>query len=655
MPKISQETIDEIRNKADIVDIIKEYIPLIQKGKNYFGVCPFHQDHSPSMSVSKERQLFKCFSCGAGGNVFKFVSDYENISYIEAVSKVGSKVGINLNIEKTSKVNEKYKSLYEIMDLTNLFFENNIQTDNGSEARNYLHQRGLSDNDIKEFNLGLSLNDNNLAKFLEKKKMSLEQALSLGLVNQKNLEYTDVFKNRLLFPIHDLEGHVVGFTGRIYKDNNGPKYLNSRETPLFRKGQILFNYHRAKKYIQLQKEVILVEGNMDAIRMYINDFKNTLALMGTSLTEEQVRILKNLRSKVILMLDNDEAGLTATYAVGEELIKSGIEVFVIRLSGKKDPDEYILSFGAEAMKENIERPLSFLEFKLNYLKQDRNLNDASELSLYIKEVLQILKDEDEITTGIILNQISNEYHIPLETLQNSIPKKEEIIIPKEPVKPKKKDGQYLTCIKNILYYMMNDEKYIQIYEDELGYFEETLYREIASEILGYYMTKKKMVFADFLSFIETSLLKDEIYELISSIKDEELTENKLRDYIYGVKQKNLQNKIKSLKEEQKKTVDIYQKELIGKKIIENKIETSLLKDEIYELISSIKDEELTENKLRDYIYGVKQKNLQNKIKSLKEEQKKTVDIYQKELIGKKIIENKIEAENLKKERSVEND
>ena len=572
MPKISQETIDEIRNKADIVDIIKEYIPLIQKGKNYFGVCPFHQDHSPSMSVSKERQLFKCFSCGAGGNVFKFVSDYENISYIEAVSKVGSKVGINLNIEKTSKVNEKYKSLYEIMDLTNLFFENNIQTDNGSEARNYLHQRGLNDNDIKEFNLGLSLNDNNLAKFLEKKKMSLEQALSLGLVNQKNLEYTDVFKNRILFPIHDLEGHVVGFTGRIYKDNNGPKYLNSRETPLFRKGQILFNYHRAKKYIQLQKEVILVEGNMDAIRMYINDFKNTLALMGTSLTEEQVRILKNLRSKVILMLDNDEAGLTATYAVGEELIKSGIEVFVIRLSGKKDPDEYILSFGAEAMKENIERPLSFLEFKLNYLKQDRNLNDASELSLYIKEVLQILKDEDEITTGIILNQISNEYHIPLETLQNSIPKKEEIIIPKEPVKPKKKDGQYLTCIKNILYYMMNDEKYIQIYEDELGYFEETLYREIASEILGYYMTKKKMVFADFLSFIETSLLKDEIYELISSIKDEELTENKLRDYIYGVKQKNLQNKIKSLKEEQKKTVDIYQKELIGKKIIENKIE-----------------------------------------------------------------------------------
>uniref|UniRef100_UPI003FEF9BA2 DNA primase n=1 Tax=Candidatus Ventrenecus sp. TaxID=3085654 RepID=UPI003FEF9BA2 len=579
MPKISQETIDEIRNKADIVDIIKEYIPLIQKGKNYFGVCPFHQDHSPSMSVSKERQLFKCFSCGAGGNVFKFVSDYENISYIEAVSKVGSKVGINLNIEKTSKVNEKYKSLYEIMDLTNLFFENNIQTDNGSEARNYLHQRGLNDNDIKEFNLGLSLNDNNLAKFLEKKKMSLEQALSLGLVNQKNLEYTDVFKNRILFPIHDLEGHVVGFTGRIYKDNNGPKYLNSRETPLFRKGQILFNYHRAKKYIQLQKEVILVEGNMDAIRMYINDFKNTLALMGTSLTEEQVRILKNLRSKVILMLDNDEAGLTATYAVGEELIKSGIEVFVIRLSGKKDPDEYILSFGVEAMKENIERPLSFLEFKLNYLKQDRNLNDASELSLYIKEVLQILKDEDEITTGIILNQISNEYHIPLETLQNSIPKKEEIIIPKEPVKPKKKDGQYLTCIKNILYYMMNDEKYIQIYEDELGYFEETLYREIASEILGYYMTKKKMVFADFLSFIETSLLKDEIYELISSIKDEELTENKLRDYIYGVKQKNLQNKIKSLKEEQKKTVDIYQKELIGKKIIENKIEAENLKKE----------------------------------------------------------------------------
>lgn len=579
MARIPQETIDEIRNKADIVDIVKEYIPLIQKGKNYFGVCPFHQDHSPSMSVSRERQLFKCFSCGAGGNVFKFVGDYENISYLEAVQKVGAKVGIHLEVNEKSPFEEKYGSLYEIMNLSDLFFENNLQTTKGALAKEYLQKRGLNDDAIKEFNLGLSFADDGLTKFLEKKNVSLEDALKLGLVNQKNLEYFDLFRNRILFPIHDASGHVVGFTGRIYEINNGPKYLNSKETPLFRKGHILFNYHRAKPAIQLNKEVILVEGNMDAIRMYINGFKNTVALMGTSLTDTQVKMIKNMRAKVILMLDNDGAGLTATYSVGEELLKNDISVFVIRLSGKKDPDEYILEYGPEAMQDNIRHPLSFLEFKLNYLKKDRNLEDTEELLSYIKEVLHSLSNEDKLTTDIILQRLASEYHLPLETLQNELPKNKEVILTPIPTKEVPKNNQYKTCIKNILYYMMNDAKYIEIYENELGYFEESLYRAIASEILGYHMNKKTMLLADFLSYVENSTLKDEIYDIIRGIKDEELTETKLRDYIYGVKKQTLENQIRTLKKEQRETIDIYQKEVLGKKIIALKKEQDELKKE----------------------------------------------------------------------------
>ncbi len=579
MARIPQETIDEIRNKADIVDIVKEYIPLIQKGKNYFGVCPFHQDHSPSMSVSKERQLFKCFSCGAGGNVFKFVSDYENISYIEAVSKVADKVGIHLDVKEKSPLEEKYGSLYEIMNMSNLFFENNLQSTKGTIAKEYLQQRGLDEDAIKEFNLGLSFNDDGLTKFLEKKKVSLEEALKLGLVSQKNLVYNDLFRNRILFPIHDSDGRVIGFTGRVYENANGPKYLNSKETPLFRKGHILFNYHRAKPTIQLNKEVILVEGNMDAIRMYLNGFKNTVALMGTSLTDTQVKFIKNMRAKVILMLDNDDAGLVATYNVGEELIKNGLSVSVVRLSGKKDPDEYILEYGPQAMKDNIDHPLSFLEFKLNYLKKDRNLEDTEELLSYVKEVLNTLSNEDKLTTDVILQKLADEYHLPLETLQSELPKSTEIIVPKVTLKEEKKEGQYTTCIKNILYYMMNDTKYIEIYENELGYFEESLYRAIASEILGYHMIRHKMVLADFLSYAENSELKNEIYGIIKGIKDEELTENKLRDYIYGVKEKILDNRIKTLKKEQRTTIDIHQKEAFGKDIIRLKKEQDDLKIE----------------------------------------------------------------------------
>lgn len=570
MPRISENVINEIRAQADIVDIIKEYIPLTPKGKNYFGVCPFHQDHSPSMSVSKEKQMFKCFSCGAAGNVFKFVSDYENISFIEAVAKVASKVGIPLTITGDYKPKEKFQKEYDVMNLATLFFQNNLNTSLGTKAKEYLSKRGLNEEMVKVFDIGLALDKNTLYQFLNKKKIAPEDMVSLGLVNQSGLTYHDVFVNRIIFPIHDASGHVVGFTGRVYDGDYTPKYLNSKETSIFRKGNILFNYHRARDAIRTQKKVIMVEGNMDAIRMYVSGLQNTIALMGTSLTTEQVVLLQKLRVPVLLMFDNDEAGKTATMKNGQILIDAGITVEVVRLHGAKDPDEYILSNGIQAMKDNIEHPLSYLEFKYNALKENKNLEDTEELSLYVKGVLASLEHADEITTDITLNKLVQEFHLSYDILKSQLDTKKVEPVKQVPVKEKKvtKKSKYDLCAELILYYMMNDLKYVKMYQTKLGYFKSSVYRGIANEIIYYVEKNKTIELADFLSYAETSPLKEDIYRILESIKTPEIVETSMEDYIFNIKECTWEEEIKKLKVVMKQTSDIHEKENLAKKIVD---------------------------------------------------------------------------------------
>ncbi len=570
MPRISENVINEIRAQADIVDIIKEYIPLTPKGKNYFGVCPFHQDHSPSMSVSKEKQMFKCFSCGAAGNVFKFVSDYENISFIEAVAKVASKVGIPLTITGDYKPKEKFQKEYDVMNLATLFFQNNLNTSLGTKAKEYLSKRGLNEEMVKVFDIGLALDKNTLYQFLNKKKIAPEDMVSLGLVNQSGLTYHDVFVNRIIFPIHDASSHVVGFTGRVYDGDYTPKYLNSKETSIFRKGNILFNYHRARDAIRTQKKVIMVEGNMDAIRMYVSGLQNTIALMGTSLTTEQVVLLQKLRVPVLLMFDNDEAGKIATMKNGQILIDAGITVEVVRLHGAKDPDEYILSNGIQAMKDNIEHPLSYLEFKYNALKENKNLEDTEELSLYVKGVLASLEHADEITIDITLNKLVQEFHLSYDILKSQLDTKKVEPVKQVPVKEKKvtKKSKYDLCAELILYYMMNDLKYVKMYQTKLGYFKSSVYRGIANEIIYYVEKNKTIELADFLSYAETSPLKEDIYRILESIKTPEIVETSMEDYIFNIKECTWEEEIKKLKVEMKQTSDIHEKENLAKKIVD---------------------------------------------------------------------------------------
>ena len=564
------QEIEQIRKNANIIDVISSYIPLTQKGKNYFGVCPFHEDHSPSMSVSEEKQIYKCFSCGAAGNVFTFVSEYENVKFLEAVKIVADKCGIPFHgVIKKEKLKEHVQE-YEIMNLALKFYQNNLNSKEGVLAKEYLKARFLGENVIKDFDLGLALGGNySLNQLLLNKKYPTSVIERLGLINYNNDYMNDVFQRRIMFPIHDLEGNVVGFTGRIYEDTNQAKYINSKESDIFKKGQILFNYHRAKQEIKRKKEVILVEGNMDAIRMYASGIKNVVALMGTSLTNDQVQIIKNLRAKIILMFDNDNAGDIATYQNGTILEEAGLVPYIVRLSGEKDPDEYIIKNGVQAIEENIRSPISFLDFKLKYFKKNKDLTKIDDLASYIKEIIKDLKNiPDELTRELTLKKISEDYQVSLDLLRGEL-KKLEI---KKEVPQKKlekiKVSKYDRACQNIIYFMMNDGEFIELFKKELGYFQERKYRNLANEIIYFYEINKKMDFGSFISFIST---KDYIYEdameIIKMNKTEDFQRKAFDEFILVAKEEMAKEEMKELKMKMANSMDANEEFELAKRFL----------------------------------------------------------------------------------------
>lgn len=580
MAFVTDAEINDIRAKANIVDIIGGYIPLTQRGKNYLCVCPFHDDHSPSMSVSAEKQIYKCFSCGETGNVFTFVSKYEGVSFIEAVAIVAAKCGLKLS-ETTFNNNftDVNKTEHEIMDLAEKFFQNNLKTSFGETAMAYLKDRGINNDIIKDFGIGLSLDKNDaLSTLLFKKNYTKEQLLQLGLVNDINGNLYDTFSRRITFPLYDKDGHIVGFSARIYRgEKDTSKYINSRETKLFKKGETLYNYHQARDVAKREKEVIVVEGFMDTIRLSNEGVKNVVALQGTAMTKNQIQLLKKLRVKVILCLDNDNAGLLATVNNGELLSKEGIEVFVIRLSGQKDPDEYILANGIQAFLDNLKKPLSFFEFKINYLKNGKDLNNSLDLAQYINDVLKDLSESnDEILREITLNKISKDYNLSLDVLKMKLSELKPITTAvieekKEVVKKEKKDA-YVIGAEQILYFMMNGEKYIREYQKKLGFFPTEIYRETANEILYYFENNKTINVADFITYVSDKVtLKDEVTKIVNSAIDgEELTLEAMDEYIDVVNKLLVNREIKRLKQQMKNELDVDKKMKIAIRIADLK-------------------------------------------------------------------------------------
>ena len=571
MAQLSNQEIENIRSNANIVDIISSYVPLTLKGKNYFGVCPFHEDHSPSMSVSTDKQIYKCFSCGAAGNVFTFVKDYENVSFPDAVKIVADKIGYNLNYVSVKKAKNHNKE-YEIMDYTLKFFQNYLNTKDGLKAKKYLNERGIDDKAIKEFDIGLSPFKNDVLSNILLKKYDKQDLVNLSLITVDGANTYDLFVDRIIFPIHNLDGEPIAFTGRIYNNSNQAKYFNSRESSIFKKGQILYNYHRALPTIKQKRELIIVEGNMDAIRLYLSGITNVVALMGTVLTKDQIDVIKKLRSKVILMLDNDEAGFNATLSVGQALEQANIECGVVRLSDYKDPDEYILNKGVDSINRVIKEAKSFLEFKLFYYKQNKNLNNTADLISYIKQIINSVSDiNDNLTREVTLNKLSKEFDIPISVLKEELKKdiQKEKKVELNPQEEKK--SKYERICSHVIYYLLNDETYINKLENYNIFITLKEYRNLIQEITYYYKKNKSISIAEFVSYISDNPLENLVHEIISKV-DEPLSDESFEKYLENLTKISKEDKIKQLKKEMQETLDINKKMELANSIIELKKE-----------------------------------------------------------------------------------
>ncbi len=568
---VSEELINEIRRSVNIVDVVSDYIPVEQKGRNYFALCPFHDDHNPSMSISPDKQIYTCFVCGAHGNVFNFVMDYEHVSFIDAVKMIGRRAGVNIDLPtQYKKPKEKgLEDLYNIYDIANKFYQNNLSTKEGSDAREYLSNRDFKEDVIKEFGIGLSLN-NKLSSMLLK-KYDKDILIRSGICNESGGNIFDAFTERIMFPLWDIDGNVVGFSGRIYKTKDSSKYVNSKESDIFKKGKLIYNYHRAKEEVRKKKFVLVVEGFMDVIALYKVGIKNVVAMMGTAVTNEQANLLKRLSTNIFLCFDGDSAGNMATMSCANELTKVGITPKVIRLPENLDPDEYIKKYGSDNFNDYLDNPKSLIDYKMDYYKNNTNFNDSIEVSKYIKDVVSEIDEiTDPVVREIIIKKLSDETDVSVATIKGMVKGKD--VIKTTPKKSTIKYDKYKKAEMRLIYYMLRHKEVINIYERNKCFFPTDEYRALVSELVYYYKKHGIIYIADFLSYISD---KKELLDAFNKIDTMELSENyttdEIMDYInllneYGV---NEEFKRKSL--EFKKEIDEKKKIEIAKEMIELRV------------------------------------------------------------------------------------
>ncbi|CCX35505.1 dNA primase [Clostridium sp. CAG:1000] len=575
MAFISKELIDEVKSKNDIVDIIGSYISLNDKNK---ALCPFHNDHSPSFSVHPDKQIYKCFSCGESGNVITFVEKFLGISFQEAVKLLADRAGIKLNINVAKKTN-KYDKYYEITDTVNKYFKNNIFSSNGQQALKYLNDRHIDKDIINEFNIGISTN-NKLHEILAK-KYNLEDLLKIDIVREVDNKIYDTFQNRIMFPIIDEDNNIVGFSGRKYLANDLDnkqlsKYVNSRETDIFIKSKIFYNINNALPNIKKSKEIIITEGFMDTIRMVSIGYNNTVALMGTAFTKEHLDKIIKYKCRVVLNLDQDNAGVLGTISIGDELIKNNIDVSVIVFDDYKDSDEYIINKGKEAFDYAYKNRISYIDFKFKYLKSNKNMKDSTDISKYINEAIKSLNDiDDDILKELKINELSHEFGIDESVIKNKIKLSGKKEVKKEEKITKKRYDKYDISEIRILYLMLNYDDVILYFENSLGYLIHDNMMALAYKIVEFRNDYGYFNYSDFIDYVgDNELIKETIKEIMRYHNDEEYTESELEDYFDTIKEYSVKKRINELKKEMNETLDVNKKIELANKI--NKINKEVL-------------------------------------------------------------------------------
>lgn len=571
MEKIPYDVILDIKSKVNIVDVISEYLPVEQKGKNYFAICPFHDDHNPSMSISPEKQIYTCFVCGASGNVFNFVANYEKVSFVSAVKKVAQKAGINLDInvkDDYKPQDTKYDKYYKMFDITNKYYQNNIKSVYGKKAIEYLHNRKIDDDVINEFEIGLSMNDNNVSKLLEKKGYDVNELIDIGLCGKKDNFVYDIFRNRIMFPLYNLDGKPVGFSGRIYNGEEDSKYVNSKESIIFKKGNLLYNYHRALSHAREKHQIIVVEGFMDVIRLYTIGIKNVVATMGTAITKEHANLLMKLSKNIVLCFDGDKAGEKATISALDALEKIGITPKIIRLEDDLDPDDYIIKKGSDAYLTHLNNPMSSVVFKINIDKSKTNFNDYNEISTYLKNVSKELeKIDDKVVYELTVNKLSKETGVSCDTINDmvkSMPKNEIKVITK---RTSLKKDKYQKAEEYLVHYMLRNVDAVLIYQNNVSYLNDPILSKIAMEILEFYEINRYINITDFTVFLEDKIDLIEKSLIIDDLSlPDEVNTDILMDYVKTIDEGILKREIEKTKKQIKEEMDVAKKISLTEKL-----------------------------------------------------------------------------------------
>ena len=589
---INNNVLDEIRDRADIVDLIGEYVDLKRSGSNYMGLCPFHSEKTPSFSVSPSKSIFKCFGCGVGGDVITFIMKRENLNFPEAVEFLSEKYNVRLSEYKdeNKEARDKRNRLYDINREAAMHFLNNLSS--SPKAQKYLRDRGLSDKTIRAYGLGYSKDSwTDLYDHLTKLGYKEEELLDLNLISKsKNGNYIDRFRDRVMFPIINRNNKVIAFGARGFGDAK-PKYLNSRETPIFHKGSNLFNMNIISRESSRQR-IILVEGYMDVISLYNSGINYSVASLGTSLTEDQAAIIKKMAKDIYICYDSDKAGINATSRAIDIFLSKSCKPKIIELEGGLDPDDFIKKYGMEGFENKIKSAISYIDFKIKILRENFNLEDPEGLSNFTLESAKILSSiKNPIERDIFVKEFSKKYNISYKAIENYIN-----YLNRNKIKSEKKEKFKLKKNTNVV-----KSTKTRAQEELLSYslLDNDIYNYIKNKIQVFYFTNA-MTRASFEEIPKMFEEEMEVSEFLNLLEKNRLIDSNFKENILGI--------IKNIHVNEK-IVD----ELI-KTLERNYLQKE--KERILENIDKLQGEE-DKNLLLDALKNLKEINL--KLSELKEE------------------------------------
>ena len=579
--RIPQEVIEDIRTRTNIVDVVGQYVQLKKSGKNFFGLCPFHEERSPSFSVAEDKQIYYCFGCGKGGNVFNFIQEVEGLNFPAAVQKTAEISNLPLNYTFTPEQQDQELSATQQHDrvllqvhetAAELYHHVLLNTQAGEAALDYLLARGLSKELITEFQIGFAPRERTLLQqVLAREHISTEALRDSGLMTvREDGSMLDRFYQRIIFPIKNTQGKIVAFSGRIlladdYDTSRMPKYLNSPETAIFNKRQVLFNFHQAKNEGRKAQEIILFEGFMDVIAAWAAGVKHGVASMGTSLTQEQLQMIQRQSQNVLLCYDGDHAGQEASLRALTLIEKeTTLEVSLIRLTDGLDPDDYIKKYGAEQfanlIKNGRETPFTF---KMHHLKQGRNLQNEQERFNYLEDLLkELVKVPSVIEREVYTQQLAQEFDISTEAITSEIRQlqqndhqahrqerheRRQERDRREQVIPQVQQVQRLSVgekAEEMLLYRIMHERGVQAEINQLPdfAFSHDHYQELYQHINDYLLTQAEFSPADFINYLQADYLKKLFVKISYLNLSEASSPQEIKDYLVAIEQETLRKK-----------------------------------------------------------------------------------------------------------------